>query len=109
MSRTIPPKLSRLKYKENIWDELNHRVRRTGAIPTTLNQLRAKIIYEWKNTPQNYVQRYVASLSCRSEQCRGGGGIPATKFTWTRTPLQDLTVIFTLFCDIFDQVWPLLK
>ena len=29
---------------KNIWDELNHRVRRTGAILTTLNQLRAKIL-----------------------------------------------------------------
>ena len=40
------------------------------------------------------------------------GDIPATKFTSTWTPLQDLTksiVIFTLFCDIFDQVWSLLK
>ena len=50
---------------ENIWDELNRRVKRTGAIPTTLNQLRAKFIYEWNNLPQNYVQRYVASMRRR--------------------------------------------
>ena len=36
------------------------------------------------------------------------GDIHANKFTWTWTPLQDLT-FFTLFCDIFDQVWSLLK
>ena len=27
---------------ENIWDELNCRVKRTGAIPTTLNQAESK-------------------------------------------------------------------
>ena len=40
------------------------------------------------------------------------GDILATNFTCTWTPLQDLNqniVIFTLFCDIFDQVWSLLK
>ena len=47
------------------WDNLNRRVRRTGAIPTTLNQLRAKILYEWNNFPQNYVQRYVTSVRPR--------------------------------------------
>ena len=39
------------------WDELNRRVRRTGAFPTTLNQLRAK-----NSLRQNYVQRYVTSM-----------------------------------------------
>ena len=34
------PKSPDLNIIENIWDELNRRVRRTGAIPTTLNQLR---------------------------------------------------------------------
>ena len=37
------PKSPDLNIIENIWDELNRRVR-TGAIPTTLNQLRAKIL-----------------------------------------------------------------
>ena len=85
------------------------------AILGTLNQLRAKILYEWNNLPQNYVHHYVTSmrptLSCRSE-LNSVWNIPATKFTWTWTPLQDLIkniVIFTLFCDIFDQVWSLLK
>ena len=54
-----------LKIIENIWDELNRCVRRTWAIPTTLNQLRAKIFYEWNNFPQNYVQRYVTSMRRR--------------------------------------------
>ena len=44
---------------------LNHRVRRTGAIPTTMNQLRANIFYEWNNLPQNYVQRYMTSMRRR--------------------------------------------
>ena len=47
------------------WDELNCRVSRTGAIPTTLNQLRAKIVYEWNNLPQNYVQRNVMLMRRR--------------------------------------------
>ena len=44
------------------WDELNLRVSRAGAIQTILNQLRAKILYERNNLPQNYVKRYVTSL-----------------------------------------------
>ena len=55
----FPPKSPDFNIIENIWDELNRRVRRTEAIPTTLNQLRAKVLYEWNNLPQNYVQRYV--------------------------------------------------
>ena len=61
----FPPKSPDLNIIENIWDELNRRVKRTGAIPTTLNQLRAKIRYEWNNLPQNYVQRYVTSMRRR--------------------------------------------
>ena len=37
----FPPRSQDLHIIENIWDELNCHVRRTGAIPTTLNQLRA--------------------------------------------------------------------
>ena len=55
-----PPKSPDLSIIENIWDELNRRVRRTGAIPTTLNQLRAKTLYLW-----NYVQRYVTLMGRR--------------------------------------------
>ena len=50
---------------ENIWDELIRGVLGTGAIPTTLNQLRAKILYEWNNLSQNYVQHYVTSMRRR--------------------------------------------
>ena len=60
-----PPKSPDLNIIENIWDELNRRVRRTEAILTTLNQLRAKALYEWNNLPQNYVQRYVTSTRRR--------------------------------------------
>ena len=35
----FPPKSPDLNIIENIWDELNRRVRRTGAIPTTFNEL----------------------------------------------------------------------
>ena len=65
------PKSPDLNIVENIWDELNHRARRTGATPTTLNQPRANIFYEWNNLPQNYVQCYVTSMRHRSEQCGG--------------------------------------
>ena len=47
------------------WDELNSRERRTGAIPTTLDQLGAKIIFEWTNLPKNYAQCYVTSVRHR--------------------------------------------
>ena len=41
-----PPKSLDLNLIENIWDDLNHRVMRTGAILTTLNQLRGNNLYE---------------------------------------------------------------
>ena len=65
MSSTPPTKSTDLNTIENIWDELNRRVRKTGAIPTTLNQLRAKILHEWNNLPHIYVQRYVTSMRRR--------------------------------------------
>ena len=58
----FPPKSPDLNIIENIWDELNRRVRRTEAKPTTLNQLRAKVLFEWNKLPKNYVQRYVTSM-----------------------------------------------
>ena len=58
----FPPKSPDLNIIENIWGELNRRVRRTEAIPTTLNHLRAKVLYEWNNLPQNYGQPYVTSM-----------------------------------------------
>ena len=74
------------------WDELNPRVRRTGAILTILNQLLAKILYEWNNLHQNYVQCYVTSIR---RHClavvKSAGDIPDTKFTWRWTPQHDLT------------------
>ena len=74
------------------WDELNCRVSRTGAILTTLNQLRAIIVYEWNNLPQNYVQHYVMSMRRRClAVVNSADDIPATKFTWAWMPLQDLT------------------
>ena len=74
------------------WDELNRRLRRTGVIPITLNQLRANILYEWNILHQNYVQRYVTSTKNRLlAVVNSAADIPATKFTWTWTPLQDLT------------------
>ena len=43
----FPPKSPDLNIIENIWDEQNRHVRSTWAISTILNQLRAKILYEW--------------------------------------------------------------
>ena len=76
------PQITRIKHKWNIWDELNRRVRRTEAIPTTLNQLRAKVLYKWNSLLQNYVQRYVVSMRCRClVVVNSAGDISATKFT----------------------------
>ena len=58
----FPPKSKDLNISENICDKLNRSVRRTGAIPTTLNQQRAIRLYEWNSFPQNYGQRYVTSM-----------------------------------------------
>ena len=92
MSSTPPNKSPDLNIIENIWDELNRRVRKTGAILTTLNQLRAEILHEWNNLPHNYVQRYVTSMRRRClAVVNSEGDILATKFTFTWMPLQDLT------------------
>ena len=61
----FPPNSPDLNIIENILDELNRGVRRTGAIPTTLNHLRAKNLYKWNNLPQNY-----ASLHGHGRQYR---------------------------------------
>ena len=61
----FPPNSPDFNIIENIWDKLNRGVSRTGAIPTTLNQLRAKILYKWNNLPQNFVQHYVTSMRRR--------------------------------------------
>ena len=108
-----PPYSPDFNIIENIWDKLNRGVRRTGAIPTTLNQLRAKILYKWNSFPQKYVQRYVTSMRRRClaeiEQC--GGTCPLLSLhghgRQYRIYLKNI-VIFTLFFDIFDQVWSLL-
>ena len=92
------PKSPDLNIIENFMDDLNCRVRRTGAIPTTLNQLRAKIIYQWNNFPQNYVKRYEKSMRRRClAVVNSAGNIPTTNLTWTWTLLQDLT---EEYCDI---------
>ena len=61
MSSTFPHN-HQINIIENFLDELNRRVRSTVAIPKTLNQLRAKILFEWNNLPQNYVQRCLTSM-----------------------------------------------
>ena len=63
--RQLYPKSPDLNVFEIIWDKLNCGVRRTGAAPTTLNQLRAKILYQWNNRLQNYVKQYVTSMRRR--------------------------------------------
>ena len=99
MSSTFPPKSPDLSIIENFWDELNGCVRRTWAIPTTLNQWRAKLFYEWNNIPQNCVQRYVTAMRCRClAVVNSAGDIPATKFTLTWTLLQ---VLAEEYCDIY--------
>ena len=86
-----PPKSPDLNIIENIWDELNRRVRRTGAIPTTLNQLRAKSL----RVEQSPSELRSALCDLMRRRClvvvNSAGDIPATKFTLTWTRLQDLT------------------
>ena len=110
----FPPKSTDLNINENISDELNCRVRRTGAIPTTLNQLRATILHEWNNLPQTYVKRYETSMrcSCLAVVNSAGRTYPLLSLHGhgrrCRILLKNI-VIFTLCCDIFDQAWSLLK
>ena len=61
---SIFPHNHQINIIENILDELNIRVRRTVAIPETLNQLRAKILLKTTSL-KNYVQRFVTSMRRR--------------------------------------------
>lgn len=63
--KALPARSPDLNVIENIWDELNRRVRRNGIAPQTIPQLRAKIAQEWANLPQNYIHRYVTSMRRR--------------------------------------------
>ena len=105
--RRLSPRITKLKHKSNC------RVRRTDAIPTTLNQLRAKILHEWNNLPQNYVQRHETSMRRRCLVVANSAGTCSLLSLHghgrrCRIWLKSI-VIFTLSCDIFDQAWSLLK
>ena len=115
MSLPPPPKSPNFNIIKNFRDELNSSVRRTGANPTTLNQPRAKILCEWNNLPQNYVQRYVTSMRrhCLAVVNSAGGGtypLLSSHRHGRRCRIRPKNiVIFTLFCDISYQAWSLLK
>ena len=65
------------------------------------------------NLPQNYVQCYVTSMRRRClAVVNSGGTYPLLTLYghWSRCRIWYRNiVIFTLFCDINDQVWSLLK
>ena len=109
------PKSQDLSIIEIIWDELNRCVRRTGVIPTTLNQLRAKILYDRNILPQNYVQRFVTSMRCRCLAVVNSAGTYSLLSLHgygrrCRIWLKNIMIFTcTLFCDMYDQVWSLLK
>ena len=71
---SIYPHNQHINIIENISDELNRCVRRTVANPKALNQLREKILYEWNNLPQNYVQPFVTSMRRRSLAVKKSAG-----------------------------------
>ena len=110
----FPPKSPDLIKIESILDELNCCVRRTGAIPTTLNQMRAKSINYWNNLLQDYVQRCVMSMRRRClAVVNGAGGGHTRHYVYMDIDAAagfDLRILyFILFWDIFDQVWSFLK
>lgn len=71
----IPAKSPDVNIIENVWDELNRRVRRNGRMPVTMAELRAKITQEWANIPQRYITRYVTSMRRRCQAViRAQGG-----------------------------------
>ena len=84
------PKSLDLNVTENIFDELNRSVRRTGAIPTTLNQLRAKILTSGTNFLRITFSVFVTSMIRRClAVVNTAGGHNASKFTLTWSPLKD--------------------
>ena len=50
---------------EQVWDELDKRVRRRQIQPNTLAQLEQALIHEWNNLPQNVIRRYLRSMRRR--------------------------------------------
>ena len=120
-----PPKSPDLHIIGKKWDELNRRVSRTGAILYSdhTESTESKNYLQVEQPPSELRSALCdvngTPLSCRSEQWGGGGGGGGGGGTY---PLLSLhghgrrcriwlrnIVIFTLFYDIFDQVWSLLK
>ena len=60
-----PARLPDLNIIENVWAELQRRVRRNGARPQTLPALRATITREWNNIGQQFFNNYVMSMRAR--------------------------------------------
>ena len=50
---------------EQVWDELDKRVRRRQIQPNTLAQFEQALIHEWNNLPQNVIRRYLRSMRRR--------------------------------------------
>ena len=50
---------------EQVWDELDKRVRLHQVQPNTLAQLEQALIHEWNNLPQNVICRYLRSMRRR--------------------------------------------
>ena len=73
------PKSPDLNIIEIIWDELNRSVMKTGAIPTTLNQLSKNSLREEPSPSE--LRSAFSDINEMPSSCLGD--IPATKFTWT--------------------------
>ena len=50
---------------EQVWDELDKRVRRRQIQPNTLAQLEQVLVHEWNNLPRNVIRRYLRSMRRR--------------------------------------------
>ena len=60
-----PSRSPDLNIIENVWSELQRRVRRNGPRPQTVADLRVRITREWMNIRQNFFNNYVMSMRAR--------------------------------------------
>ena len=59
---------------ENVWDELDHRMRNRVPPPANVAQLSQMLIQEWNNIPQLRIQNIIQSMRRRSQACMQANG-----------------------------------
>jgi hypothetical protein len=64
---------------ENLWNEVDKKVRNLSNQPKSLEDLKRKVKYAWRSIPLEYIQKLVESMPRRIQACIAAEG-RATKY-----------------------------